>query len=120
MGARRRLERLEAARESAEAPYEVPMPTRLYLKAVERYRARENGEDPPAYAQEELEALHAEDLDTVAGGGTVWQLRGGGGWQTPAGRESLDGWEEATRRRLVRVEEGEPLEAVYDEDDEEA
>ncbi|MDP9458118.1 MAG: hypothetical protein M3Q60_20625 [Actinomycetota bacterium] len=119
MGARRRLERLEAARGVEKAPYEVPLPTRLYLKAVERCRARENGEEPPAYSPDELAALHAEDLEAAAGGGTVGQLRGSAGWQTPEGADLLDSWEEGARRRLARVAEGETLEAVY-EDDEEA
>ncbi len=114
-----RIGRLEASRGATEAPYEIPMPTRLYFKAVERYRARENGEDPPRYTPDELAALHAEDLDTVAGGGTVGQLRGSAGWQTPEGADLLDSWEEGARRRLARVAEGETLEAVY-EDDEEA
>ncbi len=117
MGARRRLERLEAARGAGEAPYEVPMPTRLYLKAVERHRARENGEDPPAYTQEELGALHAADLETVAGGGVVGELRDSGGWQTPEGVALLDSWEDDARRRLARVEGGETLEAVYEDDE---
>lgn len=117
MGARRRLERLETAR-GAGAPYEVPMLTRLYLKTVERYRARENGEDPPRYAPDELEALHAEDLETVAGGGAVGSMRPSVGWKSPEGQELLDAWEEAARRRLAMVEDGEPLAIVYDEYDE--
>ncbi len=117
MGARRRLERLEAARGTQKAPYEVPLPTRLYLKAVERYRARERGEEPPAYSPDELAALHADDLETVAGGGAVGSMRASVGWKSPEGRELLDAWEEAARQRLVRVEEGEPLELVYDEDE---
>ncbi len=113
----RRLERLEAARGAGEAPYEVPMTTRLYLKAVERYRARERGDDPPAYTQEELGALHEHDLETVSDGGAVGSMRASAGWKSPEGRELLDAWEEAARQRLVRVDEGEPLELVYDEDE---
>ncbi len=120
MGARRRLERLEAARGAGEAPYEVTMSVRIYLKAVERHRAHENGEVPPAYAPDELAALHAEDLDTVAGGGAVGQLRDSGGWEFPEGAALLDSWEDDARRRLARVEEGETLEAVYEDDGEEA
>ncbi len=117
MGARRRLERLEAARGTRKAPYEVPMTTRLYLKAVERYRARENGEDPPAYAQEELEALREHDLETVAGGGAVGSMRASAGWKSPEGRELLDAWEGAARQRLARLDAGESLDLVYDEDE---
>ncbi len=117
MGARRRLERLEAARGAEKAPYEVPLPTRLYLKAVARHQARERGDDPPAYTQEELEALHADDLETVAGGGAVGSMRASAGWKSPEGRELLDAWEEAARQRLARVNNGSPLEIVYDEDE---
>ncbi len=116
MSIRGRLRRLEAAREAAEMPYEVPMPTRLYLKAVERYRARERGDEPPAYTREELEALHDEDLDNASGGGVVGTLRESGGWESPEGAGILDSWEDDARRRLARVEEGETLEAVYGDD----
>ncbi len=92
------------------------MTTRLYLKAVERYRARERGEELPAYTQEELEALREHDLENVAGGGAVGQLRASAGWKSPEGRELLDAWEEAARRRLARVDEGETLGAVYNEE----
>ncbi len=119
MSARRRLERLEAARGATEAPYEVPMTTRLYLKAVERYRVRERGEEPPAYTQEEWEALHEHDLETVAGGGAVGSMRASAGWESPEGRELLDAWEEDARRRLARVEGGEALGAVYEDDEDE-
>ncbi len=116
VGARRRLERLEAARGAGETPYEVPMTTLLYLKAVERYRAHECGEEPPAYSPDELAALHAEDLETVSGGGAVGQLRGSAGWQLPEGADLLDSWEEDARRRLERVEGGEALQAVYEDE----
>ncbi len=116
MGARRRLKRLEVTRGAGEAPYEVPMTTRLYLKAVERYRAHERGDDLPAYTQEELEALRADDLETVAGGGAVGSMRVSAGWKSPEGRELLDAWEEDARRRLARVDKGETLGAVYDEE----
>ncbi len=116
MGARRRLERLEAAR-GAGTPYEVPVEVRIYLKAVQRHRAHEDGDDPPAYAPDELAALHAEDLDNASGGGVVGTLRDSGGWESPEGRELLDAWEEAARQRLARLDAGESLEIVYDEDE---
>ncbi len=119
MGARRRLERLEAARGTQKAPYKVPVEVRIYLKTLERYRARERDDDPPAYTQEELEALHAADLETVAGGGAVGSMRASAGWKSPEGRELLDAWEEDARQRLARVEEGETLGAVYEDDGEE-
>ncbi len=118
MGARRRLERLEAARGAGEAPYEIPTDVLLYMKAVERYRARERGDDPPAYSPDELAALHADDLETVDGGSAVGSMRASVGWKSPEGRELLDAWEEAARQRLARVNNGSPLEIVYDEDDE--
>ncbi len=117
MGARRRLERLEAARGVGESPYEIPMSVRIYFKVLGRYRARERGEEPPAYTQEELEALHADDLETVAGGGAVGSMRASAGWKAPEGRELLDAWEEAARQRLARLDAGESLEIVYDEDE---
>ncbi len=117
-GVERRLRRLESS--GTGTPYEVPMPTRLYLRAIERHRARENGEEPPAYAPDELAALHAEDLANASGAGVVGTLRESGGWESPEGAAILDGWEEAARRRLVRLDEGEPLAVVYEgEDDEE-
>ncbi len=115
MGARRRLERMEAVRRAENTPYEAPVEVRIYLKAVQRHRARKDGEEPPAYTQEELGALHAADLETVAGGGAVGQLRESGGWESPEGAAILDCWEDDARRRLARVEEGETLGAVYDE-----
>jgi hypothetical protein len=96
------------------------MPTRLYLKTAQRHRTRENGEDPPRYAPDELAALHAEDLETAAGGGALGSMRASLGWKSPEGQELLDAWEEAAQRRLAIVEDGEPLEIVYDEYDGEA
>jgi hypothetical protein len=86
---------------------------------VERYQARENGEDPPAYAPDELTALHAKDLNTASGGGMVGALRDSGGWESPEGADLLDSWEEDARRRLERVEGGEALQAVYEDDEDE-
>ncbi len=114
--ARRRLERLEAVW-GAETPYEVPVEVRIYLKVLARHRAREDDEEPPTYAPDELAALHAEDLAIVSGGGVVGTLRDSGGWESPEGADLLDSWEDDARRRLARVEEGEPLELVYDEDE---
>ncbi len=115
MGAKRRLERLEASRGSG-TPYEIPVEVRIYLKAVQCHRAREDGEEPPAYSPDELAALHAEDLDNALGGGVVGTLRESGGWESPEGAAILDCWEDDARRRLARVEEGETLGAVYDEE----
>ncbi len=109
----RRLQRLEGA--GGGTP-EIPVEVRIYLRAIERHRARENGEEPPAYAPDELAALHAEDLDNASGGGAVGPLRESGGWESPEGRAHLDCWEDDARRRLARIEEGETLEAVYGDD----
>ncbi len=57
MGARRRLEKLEAARGAEKTPYEIPMPTRLYLKALARHQARGVGGRLLAYSADELAAL---------------------------------------------------------------
>ncbi len=45
-------------------------------------------------------------------------LRASGGWQAPEALERLDAWEEGARRRLARLEAGESLGDVYEEEDE--
>jgi hypothetical protein len=69
-GAERRLERLEAgAGKDAASRWEVPIGTRVYLKMVERYRSRVASEEVPPYAQEEIEEMRRQDLETVSGNG---------------------------------------------------
>ncbi len=114
MSLERRLSNLEAR--SLVSGWETPVEVRIYLKVLARHRAREDGDDPPAYAPDELAALHAEDLDNASGGGVVGTLRDSGGWESPEGAGILDSWEDDARRRLARVEEGETLGAVYDEE----
>ncbi len=117
MSLERRLSNLEA-RVSGQQ-WEIPIEARVLLKAVARHHARNRREEPPPYTAEELEAMHAEDLDTVAGGGVAGQLRAGKGWESPESVELLDAWEEDARQRLERIEDGEPLEAVYNDDEDE-
>ena len=50
-----RLEKLEAgAGKGVASRWEVPIGTRVYLKMVERYRARTESEEPPEYSWEEI------------------------------------------------------------------
>ena len=114
---KRRLAGLESRSSGAE--WDIPIEVRIHLKAVERHRARERGEEPPAYSREELEQMHRDDLAEAAGGGVVGILRDGPGWRSPESLDLLDEWEEDARRRLDRVEDGEPLEVVYDDLEEE-
>lgn len=117
MSLERRLSELEARASGQQ--WETPLEVLVLLKAVVRHRAHIAGEEPPAYTQAETEEMHRDDLETVAGGGVVGQLRSGAGWSSPDALDRLDEWEESARRRLERIENGEPLEVVYDEHDEE-
>ena len=111
----RRLSNLEA-RSSRENPQgNVPMGVLIHLKAVARLLARERGEEPPPYTQEEVEELHRDDLAEAAGGGVIGHFRNSLGWRSPESLDLLAAWEEGARRRLERVEDGEPLEVVYNE-----
>lgn len=112
-----RLRSLESKASGAE--WEIPIEVRLLLKATQRHQARERGEDPPPYFREELEEMHREDLETVAGGGVVGIFRDSAGWTSPESLDLLDEWGEDARRRLERVEDGEPLRVVYDETEDE-
>lgn len=114
----RRLLRLEGHATPHRTP-EVPVEVRIQLKAVERHQARERGEEPSAYTQEEIEAMREEDLEVIGGGGVVGILRDSAGWTSPESLEILDSWEEGARRRLERLEDGESPEVVYDDDEDE-
>ena len=117
MSLERRLSDLEAR--SSGAHWEIPIEVRILLKAVAGHRARERGEQPPAYTQEELEAMREEDLEVISGGSVVGILRNSAGWSSPESLEILDSWEEGARRRLERLEDGESLESVYNDDEDE-
>lgn len=101
--------------------WEIPIEVHLLLKDVERHRAREVGEEPPAYTQEELEEMHRDDLETVAGGGVVGQLRSSAGRSSPDAHARLDEWEESARRRLEQTKDLPPERwgEVYEHEDEE-
>lgn len=103
MGARRRLERLEASASKGLA-HEIPLEVLILLKAVAGHQARKRGEDPPDYTQEEIETLRQDDLEAVAGLGTVGRLRNSAGWTSPEALEHLEAWEEDARRRLASAE----------------
>src|SRR5918997_575481 len=53
----------------------VPIETRIYLKMVERYRARTEGRVPPPYTQVEIEERRQWNLETVEGRGTQAHYR---------------------------------------------
>lgn len=114
----KRLEQLEA---TASGPkWEIPIEVRVHLKAVARHRARENGEELPAYSQEEIEAMREEDLEVISGGGTMAYLRSSGGWQSEEAQEMLGEWEDDARWRIEQTE-GLPREMwgeVYEREDE--
>ncbi len=119
MSLERRLNDLEARASRTDPRRESPIEVRVLLKAVARHQARERGEELPAYTEEELEEMRREDLDVVAGGGAVGQLRDSPGWREPEAQTRLDEWEEDARRRLRRIEYGESLEVVYEHDEDE-
>ena len=113
MSLERRLTNLEARAPGTK--WETPIEVLVHLKAVERHRSRACGEEPPPYTQEEIAHMHAEDLAEAAGGGVVGLLRDSAGWTSPEALQMLNAWEDAARRRLERVEDGDPLEVVYNE-----
>jgi hypothetical protein len=51
-------------------------------KATERHRAGAEGRGPPALTQEEIAAMRKSNVETVAGGGVVTELRNAPGWQS--------------------------------------
>ena len=116
MSLERRLTNLEARAPGTK--WETPVEVLVHLKAVARHQSRERGEEPPPYTQEEIAHMHEEDLAEAAGGGVVGDLRNSAGWTSPESLQILDSWEDAARRRLARIEAGEPLEVVYNELDE--
>ncbi len=119
-GLGRRLGDLEARATKGQAR-EIPMHLRLHAKATERLRARIRGEEPPAYTQEEIDALREDDLADASGGGTVGMLRASGGWWRPEDLAILDAWEEGARRRIEKTAALPPKRwgEVYEEDDDE-
>ncbi len=54
MNARKRLEKLEGGRMAPGEEWVTLPEVLVYCKAVERYRARKNGEEPPPYSPEEI------------------------------------------------------------------
>jgi hypothetical protein len=84
---RRRLERLEAA-DATTQEWSVPPEVNVHLKAVARYRASEEGKEPPPYTREELEEMRRQDLETVAGG--YDDHREGPGWQSEEAQRFID------------------------------
>ncbi len=113
MSLERRLSDLEAKASRTDPRRQAPIEARLLCKAVARYQARENGEELPAYSPDEIQHLYEDDVATVAGSGVAGELRAGAGWESPEALEMLAAWEEAARRRLERIEDGERLEDVY-------
>ncbi len=102
---RERLGRLEA-RVPGRRLDRIPVVISVLLTATKRHRAVLRGEEPPSYSPEELEEIHREDLEVVAGRGVVGYLRESGGWDTPESAAVLDSWQEEARRRVDRGRKG--------------
>jgi hypothetical protein len=100
-----RCRRLEEQTERANSQWEVPMYTRIYLKHIERHRARKEGHEPPPFTQEEIEYLYQEDLDAASGEGVVAFYRESLGWQSEEAQAMLDEWEEGARRRVEKAKD---------------
>ncbi len=114
----RRLARLQEKKKDAAAsrPWEIPIEVQTLLKAQDRYRAREQGKEPPPYSREEIAELRQSDIEIVAG-----SLRDSVGWQSPEAQRAIVEWEGLARRRLDAAE-GLPPERwaeVWGDDEEE-
>jgi hypothetical protein len=103
MSVHKRLEKLEAQTSDADSKWVIPIEVRILAKAVERHQARNDGREPPPYAQEEIEQLRRYDLEIAAGGGVVGQFRESLGWQSEEAHELLDDWERDAHRRLEQA-----------------
>lgn len=98
MSARRRLKRLEAAREAAK-PYEVPPHVRLYLKQMDNDRQEMDGLEPVPLTPEE-EGLECEsERDALEN--LIPQMRADPGWQSEEAQAFLDAWERDAARYLA-------------------
>ncbi len=96
----KRLRALEGKKDAAASrKWEIPIEVQTLLKAQDRYRAREQGKEPPPYSREEIAELRQSDIRTAAG-----SFRDDVGWQSPEARALLDEWEESARRRLDMAE----------------
>ncbi len=97
----RRLEKLETgAGKDAASRWEGPIETRVYLTTIARHQARREGKEPPPYTQEEIEEMRRSDIESVEGRGVVGWLRESTGWQSPEAQQSLNEWEQESRRKL--------------------
>ena len=74
----------------------------LVVKDMERWRAKQAGEEPPPYTRAEVEERRRQDLKTLAGDNVG--LRDNPGWQSEEAQRLLDIWEEDARRRLEKAE----------------
>ncbi|HVF01995.1 MAG TPA: hypothetical protein VNA27_11780 [Rubrobacteraceae bacterium] len=75
MSVHKRLEKLEAQASDADSQWVILIEVPILAKAVERHQARNDGREPPPYAQEKIEEMRRYDLEIEAGGGVVGQFR---------------------------------------------
>ncbi len=96
MGARRRLERLEATLGGTK-PYETPPYILLHLKQMDNARREMEGLEPvPLSPEEELERESKRDaLENL-----IPTMRADPGWQGEEARAFLDEWERDARERV--------------------
>lgn len=85
MSVQKWLEELEARTSDANSEWVIPIEVRILAKAAERRQARNDGREPPPYAQQEIEQIRRYDLEIAAGGGVVGQVQDSVGWQIRRG-----------------------------------
>ena len=95
MGARRRLDRLEAVREAAR-PHEVPPHVLLYLKHADNARRELNDLEPVPLTPEEEELERRTERDALEN--LIPMLRSDLGWQGEEAQALLDQWERDARK----------------------
>lgn len=98
MGIRRRLGRLEAAREAAK-PYQVPPATLLYLRYADDARREMEGRESVPMTREEQELERESERDALEN--LIPTVRGDLGWRGEEAQAFLDEWERDAVRKLV-------------------
>jgi hypothetical protein len=95
-----RLDRLEAKASPPQPQGDALIRLRVLITANERHRATARGEELPPYSPDELEEMHLEDLEIVAGRGVVGWLQNSKGWEDEESRAFLDFLQDQARHRL--------------------
>ena len=98
MGARRRLERLEAAREATRRTYEVPPHVLLHVRALENARREMDGLEPVPPTPEEEELERESERDALEN--LIPTMFADPGWQGEETWTFLDEWERDARERV--------------------